>query len=237
MEMERWARDIAVSRRKRRRFIGVVGIVLCAGVMLFSLVRGDYIVSGLCLVALVAIERLLIPTMAHLFGRQKQAERGADAETLVAKELAVVSDNLAILHNVAGPYGDLDHIVFRANGAVAVLDTKSHRGRVTEASGRLRINGRPFEKDVVNQVYRNVLWFKDLLKSRYGIEAFVTAILVFPNARVDVRRPVKGVEVSRLGFLPTLLCRLPANARTASKVRQKLETMKSEIAGASGERS
>jgi hypothetical protein len=206
-------RATADNRRRTRRVLGIIAIVLCLAIAGYALAKGHILIAAVSLVALALVERTLLPVMKHLFRRQQQAERGTDAESKVAVALSQDPQNLLVLHNVAGPHGDLDHVVVRRNGAVIVIDTKSHAGRVVEAQGRLQLNGRPFEKNIVDQAHRNAMWLKDELKLRLDLRVFVHACLVFSNAFVAVRRPVRGVEVVNFSYLPRFLARLPADRR------------------------
>jgi hypothetical protein len=51
--------------------------------------------------------------------------------------------------------------------------------------------------EIVAQTHRNLFWLRDFLKERFGVEAWVNATIVFTNAYVTVRRPLRGVEVIR----------------------------------------
>jgi hypothetical protein len=176
-----WARAKANDRRRLRRVIGVIGLLGCTGIVFLGS-RGNWVLTLGALAGLALIDRALLPRMIHLFHRQGQAERGADAELKVAEELAGDPENMLLLHNVPGHFGDLDHVVVRRNGAIIVIDTKSHRGRVSDVEGRLQLNGRPFEKNLVRQARRNAMWLKDQFQSRLQLGVYVHAALVFPNA-------------------------------------------------------
>ena len=207
-----WARAKANDRRRLRRVIGVIGLLGCAAIIFLGS-RGNWLLTLGALAGLAFINRALLPMMIHLFHRQGQAARGADAELKVAEALAGDPENLLVQHNVAGPYGDLDHVIVRRNGAIVVIDTKSHRGRVTDMEGRLQLNGRSFEKDIVRQARGNAMRLKDQFQSQLQLRVYVHAALVFPNAYVAVRKPVQGVDVAHLSYLATYLNRLPPDRR------------------------
>lgn len=119
----------------------------------------------------------------------------------------------AVFNNVQTRYGDIDHIVIRRDGAVYLLEDKSHRGRVTWDGKRLLLNGWLFEKDFICQINMNIAWLRELLKKRLGVNPWIVACLVFPNAllysdknkRVLRLRPVKRVNVVCTGFLKRLI--------------------------------
>ena len=100
-----------------------------------------------------------------------------------------------------------------------VLETKSHRGRVTLADdGKgLLINGRAPEKDFVKQCHRNLYWVRDRILHTAGIEPWITTAIVFSNAFVAVRKPIREVHVLNGKFLPTFLQRCPT-AKNAQRI-------------------
>ncbi|MCL4178848.1 MAG: hypothetical protein KJ072_14040 [Verrucomicrobia bacterium] len=97
-----WARTKANDRRRLRRVIGVIGLLGCAAIIFLGS-RGNWLLTLGALAGLAFINRALLPMMIHLFHRQGQAERGADAELKVAEALAGDPENLLVQHNVPGP--------------------------------------------------------------------------------------------------------------------------------------
>jgi len=208
------------DRRRIPRSLGALALVLCLALLAYGLARGQWLFAVIGLLGLVAVERTLLPVTQHLFRRRRQTERASAPESKVAAALAQDPGNFLALHNVAGPFGDLAHVIIRRNGAVIVIDTDSQPGRVAEAHGRLQLNGRPFERDIADQVRRNAMWLKDELRARLELRVFVHACLVFPQAYVTVRRPVRGVEVANASYLPRFLARLPADRRLQEAVQR-----------------
>ena len=133
--------------------------------------------------------------------RQYQAARGAAAEESIGEIFKQLSDDFIILHDVPSPYGNIDHIVASKNHGVFLLETKSHYGNVTTKGTNLLRDGQKFEKDFVSQVLKNTFWLRDGIRKRLGISVFVNPILVFTNAFVAVKRPVKGVTVVNKKYL------------------------------------
>lgn len=124
-----------------------------------------------------------------------RAARGASGEEKVAAILDNLPDGYTIFHDLPCPVGNIDHIVVGPTG-VFVIETKSHKGTLTVSpQGELRRNGRPLEKDVVNQVWRQTFWLKRTLQTRLGETVFIHPLLVFVNGFIRVYHPVNGVEV------------------------------------------
>ncbi len=223
------------DRRRIQRTLGALALVLCLALLAYGLARGQGLIAVIGLLGLVAVERTLLPVMPHLFRRQRRIERAPAPESKVATALSQDPDNILALHNVPGPFGDLAHVVIRRNGAVIVIDTHPQPGRVAEAHGRLQLNGRPFERDIVDQVRRNAMWLKDELRTRLELRVFVHACLVFSQAYVTVRKPVRGVEVANASYLPRFLARLPADRRLQEAVRRDSDRIR-EILSKGGSR-
>ena len=79
--------------------------------------------------------------------------------------------------------------------------------------GRLRLNGRPFEKDISKQARRNAAWLKDQIHDHLEIRVFVHACLVFSNAFVSVRGAMEGVNAIHISYLARYLTKLPPDRR------------------------
>ncbi len=118
------------------------------------------------------------------------------AEKRVARLLArLIADGCLVLNDVPFPYGNLDHLVIRPDGTVFELETKAHRGTVTWDGKRLLIDKRPFTRNPISQVHRSIRWLRQMAKRLFGHNPWIVAILVFPNAQVLIRQPVKRISV------------------------------------------
>lgn len=120
----------------------------------------------------------------------------AAAEKEVGRMLTqLLLDGCLILNDVQFPYGNLDHLVIRPDGSVFLIETKSHRGVVTWDGKRLLINKRHFATNPICQVNRSIRWVRHMAKRLFGRNPWIVAVLVFPNAQVLLRRPVKRINV------------------------------------------
>ncbi len=104
-------------------------------------------------------------------------------------------DGYLVLNDVPFPYGNLDHIVVRPDRTVFLIETKSHRGKVTWNGKQLLINGCPFSRNPLCQINRSIRWVRRMAKRLFGVNPWIVAVLVFPNARVLIRHSVKRVNV------------------------------------------
>jgi hypothetical protein len=223
------SREMAWRRHVMRVCLGLLGIAaaLCiprTGCSITSVSTFLAFIAGL-----VAIDRLLVPVMDRLKAREDHASRGAEAEESVGALLHRLPAGWVVLHDVRASFGNIDHLVLRADGALFVLETKSHHGRVSEDRGELRLNGKPFEKDFIRQTHANVFWLREFFKGRFGIEPWINAAIVFPNASVAVRRTLRGVDVVSLDFLDRWLARARGKPEVARKFQGRIEQLKSEL--------
>lgn len=146
--------------------------------------------------------------------KEEQFRRGIAAEKFVAGILAKLpTTEYKIFNDVKARYGNIDHLVIRKDGATYIIETKSHQGKVTWDGNKLLLNGKPFEKDFIVQINRNIKWLRELIKKQTGTNIWIVAVLVFPNAliysgynkRVLRLRPVKWINVISAGFLTRLI--------------------------------
>ncbi len=146
---------------------------------------------------------------------QKKWERrdsGLEAEQEIRELLAtLVEDGCLVLNDVPFPYGNLDHIVVRPDKTIFLIETKSHKGRVTWNGKELLINGQPFSRNPICQMNRGIRWMQSLAKQLFGTNPWIVAVLVFPNATVSFRRPVKRINVITAQNLLAFIRSYPKN--------------------------
>lgn len=158
-----------------------------------------------------------------------RAFQGAEGEEKVELLLSSLPDTYSVFHDLPCPLGNIDHIVVGPTG-VFVIETKSHRGNIVVSSdGQLMRNGRPLEKDVVKQVWRQTFWLKETLESRLGETVFIHPFLVFVNGFVRVRNPVKGVTILPGKWLVESMTKKPnrLTEQQVDAVRQVLQALHS----------
>jgi hypothetical protein len=142
----------------------------------------------------------------RLFKLERRAARGAKGEEDVARILDALNPNeYLVLHDIASPYGNIDHIVIGKHAGIFLIETKAHGGKVTIESGQVLVNSRVPEKDFIAQALRNTYWLRDILRQELATHAWIMPVLVFTNAFVPKLEPVKGVQILNKRYLLALL--------------------------------
>jgi hypothetical protein len=132
--------------------------------------------------------------------RARDADRGAEAEEKVAERLNALPDGYFGFHDISFDGFNVDHIVV-GPGGIFVVETKSHRGKLTARGDALLLNNKPPMKDFLNQAWSQTFEVRDLLKEHLSKELPVKPVLCFSRAFVQVRRPVKGIAVTNIKYL------------------------------------
>ena len=214
-----------MQKRHHQRRMLVLGSILVVG-FLFFLLLGTFLGHVHNLVALVGlgIGLLLVLkfTMSFLGSSGKhakrmegKAERGAIAEESIGELLDKLPGDNLVLHDVASRFGNIDHIIISRAKGVILVETKSHRGRITAENDNLLIDGKPPEKDFIKQTLNNCYWLKEWIKTNTGLDAWINCVIVFTNGFVTVRGKIKGVSVINAKYFPEYFERLPDSRVTA----------------------
>jgi hypothetical protein len=223
----------AMAMRRKRILMAVTlggGLLLIAAALLLGESRALGI-GGAGLLALALMIRLgsdLLDRIARRGERAvRRAERGAYAEEQVGRILEELGDGFFVIHDLESPYGNIDHLVITREGRMFLLETKSHPGRITADGDRLLRNGRPIEKDPIQQILRNILWLKGRLRELIGREPWIEGVVVFSRAFVPADLVVRGVRVQNIRYLRQTLQRPgrgdPALWEARERIRQALK--------------
>ncbi|UTF51787.1 NERD domain-containing protein [Desulfomicrobium sp. ZS1] len=148
--------------------------------------------------------------------RISDADTGAKAEQAVAEALQELPDDYHVFHDLEFPGFNIDHVVLGPNG-IFLVETKSQKGNITQENDVLLRNGRKFFKDFLNQCWSQTYSLRDHLGAERLGGLSIKPILCFSRGFVEIRGPVKGVEVLNIRYLrPFILSQrgsLPAQAR------------------------
>ncbi len=185
----------SVRRMAWKRLLAGTSILLALYAAYWLILRGPfelppYAFLAVFLVVPVAMRIVMDETEAKV----DRAVRGAQGEERVGDLLAQLGDEYHIVHDVVVGRGNIDHVVVGPTG-IFVIETKSHRGKLTEQDGQLRLNGRPLEKDFLSQGYAEAMALKEYLHKVSGREFYVVPYVVFTAAFVSVRGTPRGVGV------------------------------------------
>ncbi|HQF64127.1 MAG TPA: nuclease-related domain-containing protein [Anaerolineaceae bacterium] len=199
------ARDMADKRRKTIRWIAFG--LLIATVIGFALIMkskelglGGGVAIGI-LFLLSILPNLLDRPIRRKEKEVRRADRGAAGEEKVAAILSALGSDFFILHDISSPYGNIDHIVIGRETGVFLLETKAHGGKITLLPDGLLVNGKPPEKDFINQAWKNAYWLRGVIEEVTGTQPRINALVVFTNAFVPSGQPIKGVQVINKRYL------------------------------------
>lgn len=186
----------ASVRRMAWKRLGIGALLL---VLLFAawwLLLGDTIQLPpyAFLAVLVLVPMVMRIVMDETDAKVDRAVRGAEAEERVSDILDQLPEEYHVVHDVVIGRGNIDHVVVGPTG-IFTIETKSHRGKLTEEQGQLRLNGRALEKDFLAQAYAEAMAVKAYLKKISGKDFFVSPMLVFTAGFVSVKGSPKGVTV------------------------------------------
>jgi len=197
----------AMAMRRKRTLMAVTlggSLLLIAAALLLGEGRAPGIgrAGWLALALMIRLGSDLLDRIARRGERAvRRAERGAYAEEQVGRILEERGDGFLVIHDLESPYGNIDHLVITREGRIFLLETKSHPGRITADGERLLRNGRPIEKDPIQQVLRNIRWLKGQLRERIGREPWIEGVVVFSRAFVPADLVVRGVRVQNIRYL------------------------------------
>jgi hypothetical protein len=120
--------------------------------------------------------------------------KGAVGEAVVALILNDFPDDYYVIHGLATPQGDLDHVAVGPTG-VYLIDTKNWKGIVSsDGKGELLVNGKPTERATVKALVGRTMAIREQVlllcandQTPQSEAPFFHAVLVFPAAKVEAR--------------------------------------------------
>lgn len=217
MERKRWNTGLIIN---------LTGLALAALILIVFLAKPKWLSApvtfGLLVVVLV-LPNIISRKVNQKLKESRRAGRGAAAEEKIGELLAELGPDFEVLHDVECSYGNIDHLVISAKGAIFMIETKSHHGTITAPNDMVLVNGHKPEKDFIAQSLRNSFWLRDQIEPYAGVKPWVTAILVFTNGFVKVHGPVKGVIVTNKKYLLGMIRKKAAQTRPLPGVWQSRE--------------
>ena len=116
--------------------------------------------------------------------------KGATGEFMVARKIDDLPDEFCVIHDLATPFGNLDHVVIGPTG-VFVLETKNWRGVIaSDGLGGILHNGRKHLKDGIKPLIGRMMNVRDKIGTLCDIKEdlpYFNALMVFPSAWVEVK--------------------------------------------------
>jgi len=212
--------------RGRQINVLLIAAIVVALVTIFLLVNSDRLGLGGASILLLLLLLRVLPDIIDRVTRkkaraEKRAIRGAKAEVRVAELLSQLPEGYEALHDIESQFGNIDHVLLTQTGAVFLLETKSHYGKIQFQENELRLNRKKLEKDFKNQALSNTYWLRDEIHKIIGTDVWITPILVFTNAFVPRSDPIKGVYVINAKFLTSTITRLSRRDKSNHEVWER----------------
>ena len=135
-------------------------------------------------------------------------KQGAVAEESVGGLLEALPDNYFVIKDFATKKGTIDYIVVGPKG-ILTIETKSHRGVMTNKGDKLLWDGYAFEEDFIKQAWAQGYSVRDLIAEKGVCTLRPQPVIVFTNADVQIREKVRGVQIIGIKDLHAFLEGLP----------------------------
>ena len=172
----------------------VASLFALIGFGLYAVQRGWIWLALLCAGTFVGGILFLEKRGAALKQRVVHAETGAAAEQVVAEALHRLPGEYHVFHDLDFNGFNIDHVVVGPNG-IFLIETKSQTGAVSAAGVTLRKSGWPFFKDPLSQCWHQTYALQNYLLQHNVQKAFITSVLCFSRAAVEIRQPVRDIAV------------------------------------------
>jgi hypothetical protein len=228
---------VGVRAMETLRWLTVLGcvVILFAGIYLFHKSRGSIAALGLpvalvVFVGVICLVKAMGAKAAAFADRAVDAGHGATAADAAGKLLGELPPGFSAVHDFVSGRGNIEHIVVSPKG-ILTIETKSHKGIVSCAGEMLQRDGLPLEKDFIKQAWGHAYCVRDFLES-HGIRApRPQPVLLFIHADVQIRRPVRGVEIIGARYFPVFLKRLSnrMDTKEADKIAEVLKTSQAQM--------
>lgn len=225
-------REMASRRRRNAIIMAAVAMVMVIAVGLLLQNSKALGIGGIGVLILLMLLRIIPDIADSKVSKKKKEERravrGAIAEERVGDLLEQLGEDYCVFHDIASPYGNIDHIVLGKHNGVFLIETKSHGGKVSVVEGKILVNGKQPEKDFIAQSLKNAYWLRDKLSKAIGEKVWITPVVVFTNAFVPPTKPVKGVHILNKKYLNLLIDKRKAPPEIATKlwnIRADIEAM------------
>lgn len=220
------------ARRERRWALSLLILILLLTLVTLVLgfeankVAGGSMLGIIFVLALWIVSDKVMHRVDSHIAKARKADKGAQAEERVATILAGKSpSDFFVISDVSFPIGNIDHVVISRAGGVFAIETKSVKGRVDSRGEMLLLDGTPMERDPIQQALREAIWVKERIGDVLGQRPYVTAVVLFTQAYVNVRKRIRDVDVASIRFLDRVLTTLPSTASQSGSIWRNREAM------------
>lgn len=135
-------------------------------------------------------------------------KEGAEAEESVGGLLEALPKNYFVVNDFATKKGTIDYIVVGPKG-ILTIETRDHKGVVTQTGEKLLRDGDPFEEDLIKQAWAKSYCVRDLLAEKGVCTLNPQPVIVFTDADVQVKGRVRRVQIVGIKDLHAFLEGLP----------------------------
>jgi len=135
-------------------------------------------------------------------------KQGAEAEEGVGGLLEALPKNYFVMNDFVTKKGTIDYIVVGPKG-ILTIETRSHKGVVTQTGEKLLCDGDPFEEDLIKQAWAKSYCVRDLLAEKGVCTLSPRPVIVFTDADVQVKERVRRVQIIGIKDLHDFLEGLP----------------------------
>jgi hypothetical protein len=193
-----------VSQQSAKKFQRLI-LVAFAGVGLGAFLFGVFTVYDLFIKKSLAATifstsafLLLISLIGRIVTRQMgehEKERlnflkGATGEQAAARKIDDLPDDYCVIHDLATPFGNLDHVIVGPTG-VFILETKNWKGTIAaDGKGDILCNNTPPGKATIKPLIARMMSVRDKVKTLCDAKQdlpYFDALLVFPSAHVEAK--------------------------------------------------
>jgi hypothetical protein len=222
----RWAKSLLILLL----ILDLVALVL--GIEAMKVAGGSLLAIIFVLILWILSDKVMHRVDTHIETAHR-ADKGAAAEERVARILdGEYPGEFFVINDVMFPGGNIDHVVISRSGAVFTIETKSGGRRVDARGETLLLDGKPFERDPVQQALREAMWVKERLGEVVGQKPYVTAVVLFTDAYVNVRERIRDVNIASLGFLDRILTTVPSATLQRESLWKKRQAILAALAQA-----
>jgi hypothetical protein len=129
-------------------------------------------------------------------------------EESVGGLLETLPKNYFVMNDFATKKGVIDYIVVGPKG-VLTIETRSHKGVVTQSGEKLLRDGDPFDEDLIKQAWAKSYCVRDRLVEKGVCTLSPQPVIVFTDADVQVKGRVRRVQIIGIKDLHAFLEGLP----------------------------
>jgi len=135
-------------------------------------------------------------------------KQGAVVEESVGGVLEALPKNYFVMNGFVTKKGAIDTIVVGPKG-ILTIETRSHKGVVTNNGEKLLRDGEPFEEDLIKQAWAKSYCVRDLLAEKGVCTLSPQPVIVFTDADVQVKGRVRRVQIIGIKDLHAFMEGLP----------------------------